>query len=115
MADKLYTDETITVTFEMWDGSLSQTKPEYRPHSAWLTAAAISQITLTISKPTPTVDQVKTLAGGGITASGRAGEWKATFDTDGGVGRYWIDWRATTTAGYSAVSVSSVTAKRRPA
>ncbi len=114
MADKIYTDETISTAFEMWDGTISQTKPEYRPHSAWLLPANVSTITLTISKPAPAVDEVLTLAGGGVVYSGRPGEWRAVFNTNAGAGKYWIDWRGVTTTGYASVTVSSVTAKARP-
>ncbi len=110
----MYVDETVSTSFEMWNGAISETKPEYRPHSAWLLPANISTITLTISKPAPAVDEVKTLAGGGVIYSGSPGKWVATFNTDGGAGRYWIDWRGVTTDGHSSVTVEKVTAKARP-
>ncbi len=113
MADRLYTEETVLARFYMWDTQISETKPEYRPHDAWYLPADISTITLTVTKPNA-LETVKTLAGGSVVYSGKAGEWEATFDTDGGSGRYWIDWRGTTTDGFAAVSVSKVTARARP-
>jgi len=114
MTDLLYTDETITVYFEMWDGELSETKPESRPDDAWLAEEDVAEITLTVSKPGGAEAEVQTLTGDEIEPSGRAGEWRARFDTDAGPGKYSADFRGVTVDDYHAVSVVSVKAKSRP-
>lgn len=114
MADKLYVGETVTVTFEWWDKRISETKPEWRPHSAWMQAVNVEEITLTISKPNDNEDEILTL-GAGVEPSGRAGEWIAHFETDGGAGIYNIDWLGEATDGYKSVNVTRVKAKARPA
>ncbi len=114
MTDFLYTDETVTVYFEMWDGEVSPEKPESRPDDAWLAAEDVAEITLTITKPNDAADEVKTLTDDEIEPSGRAGEWRARFNTDAGEGAYFATFEGDTIDDYRAVSSVRVSARPRP-
>ena len=114
MADRLYTDETVVVYFEAWDGEVSTTKPTTRPHAAWLDDGDVAEITLTVKKPGETADEVLTLTDDEVEPSGRAGEWRAYYNTDGGAGYYHADFRLATVDDKYAVSVTTVRARNRP-
>lgn len=111
MADILYTGETVTTYFELWDGEVSPTKPTARPDDAWITDP--SEITLTIKKPDGT-DEEFTLTGDEVEPTDRDGEYRARFETDGGAGTYVAVWEAETADGYMAVSTAKTKAKARP-
>jgi hypothetical protein len=114
MAGILYTGATVLFYFEMWDRTVSEEKPAYRPHEAWLLPADISTITLTIRKPGTAADEVKTLSGGGVTYTGRVGRWQAIFDVDG-PGAYATIFVGETTDGHTGVEVTQLRARAWPA
>jgi hypothetical protein len=115
MAQTLYEHSTIVLFFDMWDNRISEEKPAYRPHEAWLSSSQVASIQLTIKKHGTAPDEVKTLAGGGVTPSGKAGQWKATFNIDGGPGAYAAIFKGTTSEGYVGVQVTKIRAKAWPA
>jgi hypothetical protein len=115
VADTLYTDATVLLLFDFWDTRVQKEKPSYRPHDAWFSSGDVSTIELTIRKPGTAVDEVKTLAGGGIAPSGKLGQWKAHFHIDGGAGTYTPIFKATTNEGYRGVQVTKIRAKAWPA
>lgn len=115
MADTLYVDSTILLYHEVWDKSLSEEKPAYRPHDAWLVPADVAEITLTIRKPGDTPDEVKTLSGGGIIYTGKVGRWQSDFDFDGGPGTYAAIFVVESTEGKTEVEVTRIRAKAWPA
>lgn len=111
--DKIYTGETQTLYFEMWDGELSVDKPESRPDDAWLTAEQVAEITLTFKKPDATTE-TQTLTDDEIEPSGRAGEWRARVLLDGGAGTYTFLFDGATVDDYRAASGGKIKAKARP-
>lgn len=113
MTDKLYTGETQTLYFEMWDGELSPEKPASRPDDAWLTVEQVAEITLTFRKPGPTIE-TQTLTDDDIEPSGRAGEWRARVLLDGGAGTYTYFFDGVTVDDYHAASGGQIKAEARP-
>jgi hypothetical protein len=110
----IYEGSTILLYFEMWDKRISEEKPTYRPHRAWLSEADVDEITLTIRKPGDAEDEVQTLSDG-ITYSGKVGRWQAHFDIDDGAGRYAAIFVGLTDDGYTGVEVTRIRAKAWPA
>lgn len=109
----IYVDTTILLYFDMWDKTVSEEKPDYRPHDAWLLEADVDEITLTIRKPGDTPDEEQTLTSG-ITFSGTQGRWRAHFDIDGGQGTYWAIFEGVTVNDYVGVEVTKIRAKAWP-
>jgi hypothetical protein len=115
MADRIYVNESQTVRFEMWDRRISPEKPDREEtpnHEAWLVGAQISEIIAIVKKPDKT-EEVFTLTGGGVMPTGRPGEWKIRFMTDGGKGDYLVDVEGITVDNYHPVSLVTITAKLR--
>jgi hypothetical protein len=115
VAETLYTDTTVLLYFDMWDKTVSEEKPEYRPHDAWLSTAEVDEITLTIRKPGEAADEVQTLSDGDITYTGTVGRWQAHFDIDGGAGSYAAIFKGVTNDGHVEVDVRKLRAKAWPA
>lgn len=111
MADKIYTNEGVTIYFEMWDGELSPERPLTDDDPAWLDESQVSEVTVTIHDPegnqevlSLTQDEVE------MTEPGR---FRSRFVTSNVDGDYYAVWQGTDVTGYPSVSVSKITAKPR--